>query len=251
MKNTNLLLFLLGAVSFLFSCNQENLSTKTLEINGLELALQKAIQQNVQLLQEGKSLTAADIQTILDAEKEYLKMINQKENLSKNGESGNRSRFDGPRRYFRAEHFRTEQDLEDPRSGFSGNCEDSDFPYFNVQRGDGNIYRLGAFTTELTFCLRPPAPTDPSVLYKDGQGTFFMEDGHELYFEIPEGEVHLLTEPGPYQAKFNDYVFFTGGTGPYENADGYAITNSFVKFFPDASDRTDHTWYGWLLLDEG
>ena len=249
MKNFNYLLLVLAAFFSLFSCKQDSLPEKEMEVHVLEQKLISVIEQNVKLVQAGKILTEIDFQNLASIEQRYLKAIAQKELITKDKHNDNRSRFDGPRRYFRAEHFYTAQDLDDPRLGFTDNCDDANFPFTNVQKGEGNVYRLGAFSAEITFCVKPPAQGETEIQYKDGQGTFFMEDGHELYFEIPQGAVKLILEPGPYQARFNDYFYFTGGTGPYENADGYGITNSFVKFLPQGGDRTDHTWYGWLLLE--
>jgi|GEM_PF-1536737 len=146
--------------------------------------------------------------------------------------------------------FVTEQDLTDPRLGFgSGDCLDTAYPFFNVQKGEGRARHLGDFTTEITFCVKPPAPGDAEIDYKDGKGTFLLPDGHELYIEIPVGVVKLIPPPAQYQAKFQDRFIITGGTGPYENARGIGITNSFVNFLPEGGDRTQHTWYGLILLD--
>lgn len=149
--------------------------------------------------------------------------------------------------------FVTEQDLTDPRLGFgSGDCLDTAFPFFNVQKGEeGRARYLGNFTSEVTFCVKPPGAGESEIDYKDGKGTFFLADGHELYIEIPVGVVKLIPQPAQYQAKFQDRFRIIGGTGPYENARGIGITNSFVNFFPEGGDRTQHTWYGLILLDEG
>lgn len=147
--------------------------------------------------------------------------------------------------------FVTEQDLTDPRLGFgSGDCLDTAYPFFNVQKGDeGRARYLGDFTSEITFCVKPPAPGETTIDYKDGKGTFYLADGHELYIEIPVGVVKLIPPPAPYQAKFQDRFIITGGTGPYDNARGIGLTNSFVNFFPEGGDRTQHTWYGLIILD--
>ncbi len=146
--------------------------------------------------------------------------------------------------------FVTEQDLTDPRLGFgSGDCLDTAYPFFNVQKGGGRARYLGDFTTEITFCVKPPAPGEVEIDYKDGKGSFFLADGHELYIEIPVGVVKLIPPPNQYQAKFQDRFIITGGTGPYENARGIGMTNSFVNFLPEGGDRTQHTWYGLIILD--
>lgn len=155
----------------------------------------------------------------------------------------------GKSRKFKASFF-TAQDLSDPRLGVgSGDCEDPSYPFFNVQKGEGRASLLGNFTTEITFCVKPPAPGEFQIDYKDGHGTFYTEDGHELHIEIPVGVVKLIPPPSEFQAKFQDRFIITGGTGPYENARGVGITNSFVKFFPEGGDRTKHTWYALLILD--
>lgn len=146
--------------------------------------------------------------------------------------------------------FFTNQDLNDPRLGVgSGDCEDPSYPFFNVQKGEGRANVLGNFTTEITFCVKPPAPGEFTIDYKDGHGTFYTEDGYELYIEIPVGVVKLIPPPSKFQAQFQDRFIITGGTGPYQNARGVGITNSFVQFLPEGGDRTQHTWYALITLD--
>lgn len=151
---------------------------------------------------------------------------------------------------FKATFF-TEQDLTDPRLGVgTGNCEDTSFPFFNVQKGSGGFKRLGTFDAEITFCVKPPQPGETEIDYKDGEGTLALADGHKIYIQIPTGVVKLIIPPTEYQAEFQDIFYITGGTGPYENARGIGITNSKVQFFPTGGDRTDHTWLGIMSLDE-
>ncbi len=146
--------------------------------------------------------------------------------------------------------FFTEQDLTDPRLGVEGgNCEDQSYPFFNVQKGEGNANVLGKFKTEITFCAKPPAEGDLTVDYKGGQGTFYTEAGHELHIEIPTGVVKLISPPSEFQAAFQDRFIITGGTGPYKSASGVGMTDSFVKFKPEGGDRTQHTWYAFVILD--
>lgn len=146
--------------------------------------------------------------------------------------------------------FFTEQDLADPRLGVEGgNCEDPIYPFFNVQKGEGSANVIGKFRTEITFCAKPPAEGDLTVDYKGGKGTFYIEDGHELYIEIPTGVVKLISPPTEFQATFQDRFIITGGTGPYKNAAGVGMTDSFVKFLPEGGDRTQHSWYAYVILD--
>lgn len=121
-----------------------------------------------------------------------------------------------------------------------GNCV-APYIFFNNQEGNGRAGHLGAFRTKITFCVNLD-----NLEYMGGKGTFYFDDGDELYFTI-SGQVVASKHP-KYHAEFHDPFIFTGGTGKFRGARGGGYTNSFVRFLPEGGDRTDHKWKGTIIL---
>jgi len=111
-----------------------------------------------------------------------------------------------------------------------------------IQVGGGEATHLGAFTTEMSFCV------DPNFFYYGVVGTFYAANGDELWISIPTGQVIPNPElPEPYLFYFTDDFLFVGGTGRFVGATGGGTTNSFVQ----ATLSTDHEWDGILTFMPG
>ena len=131
-----------------------------------------------------------------------------------------------------------------------------EFPIFVATMiGEGNINHMGLITTTMTFCI--------DVLsgeYWDTECVFIAANGDKLYASIPWGIVvpNEGKDSDYYGSRFNDDMYFTGGTGRFKGASGTAKTNAFVH---DASDlykhkgddiwRTDFFSTGELILVKG
>lgn len=126
----------------------------------------------------------------------------------------------------------------------TGDCS-GDFSFFNNQESPegemGRMARFGRFTTRVAFCFNLN-----TFEYIDGEGTFFMENGDELYFTI-EGQV-LPSDHPQYDFEFHDPFVFTGGTGEFAGASGSGVTKSLVNLLEGGGDLTDHKWKGKLVL---
>ncbi|MBN2612158.1 MAG: hypothetical protein JXB00_11425 [Bacteroidales bacterium] len=116
--------------------------------------------------------------------------------------------------------------------------------FFLTMEGKGKICHLGKITTAMTFCCNTA-----TGYYYNTVGTFVAANGDELFFEIPEGQIILNEEENAayYQQRFNDTIYFTGGTGRFEGAGGKALTHAYVH---DGTDewRTDFFSTGTLEL---
>ena len=119
--------------------------------------------------------------------------------------------------------------------------------FFLTMVGDGHITHLGKMTTRMTFCC-----DITTGYYYDTDIIFIAANGDELYAATPEGQIVPNDEDNSsyYQTKFNDPIFFTGGTGRFEGASGEAMTNAYVH---DGDDewRTDFFSTGTLILVKG
>jgi hypothetical protein len=119
-------------------------------------------------------------------------------------------------------------------------------PFFNfTMKGSGNITHLGKMTTIMKFCI------DSSTGHYTGvDGIFVAANGDELYFVVPEGWV--IPNEGDnssyYQSRFDNPLYFTGGTGRFKDATGEATTNAFVHELPVEEWRTDFFSQGFLIL---
>ncbi len=125
------------------------------------------------------------------------------------------------------------------------------FPnFFLTMIGDGNISHLGKINTVMTFCCDVT-----TGVYQNTEVVFVAANGDELYAEIPIG--YILPNEGDnsdfYQSFFNDPMYFTGGTGRFENASGEAMTNAFVHDPTGPEDvwHTDFFSEGTLVLVKG
>lgn len=118
---------------------------------------------------------------------------------------------------------------------------------YQTMKGNGNISHLGKTTTVFNFCVNTT-----NFSYRDTFITFVAANGDELYAEIPKGQILPNDEINSdyYQAKFNDTIFFVGGTGRFIDASGIALTNAYVH---DGTDewRTDLFSEGYLKLKKG
>jgi len=127
--------------------------------------------------------------------------------------------------------------------------------FFLTMLGEGNINHMGLITTSMTFCLNGLTGE-----YWDTDCVFVAANGDELYATIPTGIVIPNEEDNSdyYSSRFNDDMYFTGGTGRFEGASGMAKTNAYVH---DATDvykhKGDELWYtdffstGELILVKG
>jgi hypothetical protein len=83
-------------------------------------------------------------------------------------------------------------------------------------------------------------------------GEFVTANGDVLYLEQPLGQIlpNLGDDSDYYQTRFDDPVFFAGGTGRFEGASGGYTTNAFVH---DGADewRTDFFSTGTLIMVKG
>jgi hypothetical protein len=121
-------------------------------------------------------------------------------------------------------------------------------PLFSmIMVGDGNITHLGKMTTRMTFCL-----DNSDGSYGGVEGSFVAANGDELLFVVPEGQIYPNDGDNSsyYQTKFNDDMFFTGGTGRFEDAEGEAMSNAYVHNGTDEW-RTDFFSTGELILVKG
>lgn len=118
---------------------------------------------------------------------------------------------------------------------------------YQTMEGNGNITHLGKITTVFTFCVNTL-----NFSYRDTDVTFVAANGDVLYAEIPTGQILPNDEVNSdyYQAKFNDKMYFVGGTGRFTDAKGEALTNAYVH---DGADewRTDFFSEGYLKLKKG
>ena len=116
-----------------------------------------------------------------------------------------------------------------------------------TMEGFGPATHLGKMTTRITFCYNTKTGN-----YYNTTGSFMGANGDELFFEIPEGQIILNEQDNSdyYQTRFNDRIFFTGGTGKFKGATGEAYSNAYVH---DGTDewRTDFFSTGTITLIKG
>ena len=121
--------------------------------------------------------------------------------------------------------------------------------------GEGNMTHLGKISTTMTFCNNRPTGA-----YWDTDIVFIAANGDELYASVPEGQIYPNDEydVNYYAARFNDKMYFTGGTGRFEDASGEGWTNAYVhlptneyRHKGDELWRTDFFSYGNLILIKG
>ena len=122
------------------------------------------------------------------------------------------------------------------------------YPVFVASmEGGGNTSHLGKMTVSMSFCV-----DITTGYYYDTVGTFVAANGDKLFIEIPEGQIIPNDEDNSsyYQTKFNDKMYFIGGTGRFEGASGEAMSNAYVH---DGLDewRTDFFSEGTLILIKG
>lgn len=124
---------------------------------------------------------------------------------------------------------------------------------FLTMRGNGVVAHLGNMTTEMTFCADiSHFPVGP---YGPGTGVFIAANGDELNFEFDDGEIvwNEGNNAAYYPTTFNDKMYFTGGTGRFEEASGDFKSNAFVHFADDDDPiwHTDFFSEGTLTLIKG
>jgi hypothetical protein len=121
-------------------------------------------------------------------------------------------------------------------------------------QGNGTITHLGKMKTIMTFC-------------SDGQGNYWNTDvvfisanGDELYASIPVGVIVPNEEDNAahYSRRFNDEMYFVGGTGRFDGASGMAMTHAYVHYPSDEwQHKGDEVWHtdffssGELILVKG
>ena len=103
-----------------------------------------------------------------------------------------------------------------------------------TMEGEGHISHLGNITTFMTFCVNG---ADFSYAFTQ-LGYFEAANGDMLYVNIPEGQIILGPVREGYHAYFNDTMFFMGGSGRFEGAGGYALTNAH-PFFDNPDTEED------------
>jgi pimeloyl-ACP methyl ester carboxylesterase len=136
-------------------------------------------------------------------------------------------------------------DYSDPGCG--------DPPVFSLtMEGNGTATQLGMLTTHMTFCCN----TETGYYYNT-VGSLVAANGDELYVSIPTGYIVPNEESNSdyYQQKFNDEIFFVGGTGRFKGASGSGWTHAYVHN-PDPAVMDDvwHTDFfttGTLIMVKG
>lgn len=113
--------------------------------------------------------------------------------------------------------------------------------------GEGTATHLGFFTSHWTFCCDVI-----TGYYYNTIAVFTAANGDELYISIPEGYIVPNEEDNSdfYETKFNDPMYFVGGTGRFEGASGNGMTNAYVHNNPD-DWHTDFFSSGTLTLIKG
>ena len=133
-----------------------------------------------------------------------------------------------------------------------GSGEACDEGWFReTMEGSGDISHLGEITTFMTFCVNL---SNLSYAFTEW-GYFVAANGDMLYVNIPEGQIIPAPVMDGYHAYFNDTMFFMGGTGRFEGASGYALTNAHPFFDNPATEEdefyTDFFSEGILKLKKG
>jgi hypothetical protein len=117
------------------------------------------------------------------------------------------------------------------------------FPIFHLTMiGEGVATHLGKLSTTMTFCCNVQTGE-----YGNTSVIFIAANGDELYASTPIGYIVPNDEENSnrYGAKFNDPMYFTGGTGRFEGASGMAMTNAYVHD-PDRDEyvkKGDEVWH--------
>lgn len=112
-------------------------------------------------------------------------------------------------------------------------------PVFNLtMEGCGTASHLGEMAARMTFCCN----TETGYYYNT-TGSLVAANGDELFISIPVGYIVPNEESNSdfYQQRFNDKIFFVGGTGRFKGATGSGWTHSYVHN-PDAA-ITDDVWH--------
>ena len=130
------------------------------------------------------------------------------------------------------------------RTSLIFDSEECEAPYglFFTQEGQGQGAPIGKFTTKFTFCLDPVARE-----FVDGKGTFFMENGDELYYTL-SGQV-VNSEDPDFDSEFSTPFAITGGSGRFEGASGRGYGQNFVKTLENGNE-IHHKWRGIIVLPQ-
>ena len=123
----------------------------------------------------------------------------------------------------------------------------------NTQAGEGEATHLGRFQVTFTFCIDATDLLDDGMLtegesvpYTDGVGTITAANGDILYLAI-SGVIHPSADPD-YDFEFEDAFTVEGGTGRFDGAAGGGTALGKVV---QATNITDHSWSGTLVLERG
>ena len=125
--------------------------------------------------------------------------------------------------------------------------------FLNTQVGEGESTHLGRFSITFTFCVDATDLLDDGTLtegesapYDNGIGMIVAANGDELYLSI--SGVVLPSDHPDFDFEFHDAFQVTGGTGRFAGASGEGVTDSFVD---QSTNRTYHSWSGWLTVSPG
>ena len=113
---------------------------------------------------------------------------------------------------------------------------------FLTMIGEGVATHLGKLTVTMTFCCNGITGE-----YWNTDVIFVAANGDELYGSIPIGYIVENDEENSnrYGAKFNDPMYFTGGTGRFEGASGMVMTNAYVHDprYDEYVHNGDEVWH--------
>lgn len=130
-----------------------------------------------------------------------------------------------------------------------GGCG-GDFCFLNLQGGKAVASHLGEdVVLNFTFCVKVPevaggcAGVEPylPLEYNNATGTMVADNGDELYLELRGTGYLIPTQKPGYNVEFQDTFDFTGGTGRFDGASGYFVTDSYNRGLV-----TDHEFSGIL-----
>ena len=126
-----------------------------------------------------------------------------------------------------------------------GVCGD-EYCFQNYQYGKGYASHLGKVDISFVFCVRLQEGCDQAypgfpIQYNQNDGVIEAANGDKLYLGGDGvGKLYPTDRPG-YFIEFQDRANIVGGTGRFEGATGYMITDSYNR-----GDTTDHVLTGIL-----
>jgi hypothetical protein len=125
-----------------------------------------------------------------------------------------------------------------------GRCRTMDVPIVTVSTGRGQATHLGLFAFSSSHCFElPVAAPPPYGTMERGEWTFVSADGDELYATYEGVQLSALFSNPTYLASD---LTFTGGTGRFSNASGWAHAEGRIEV--PANPDTD-PWPLYLTLE--